>query len=207
MRTAAALALALIASLSSPSLAEDAMPTHGKKPEPTTTAAPPTNRLAGERSPYLKQHQHNPVDWRPWGPEAFAEAKSKDKPVFLSIGYAACHWCHVMAHQSFEDAAVARVMNEVFVCVKVDREERPDIDDVYMAACQMTTGSGGWPLTAFLLPDGRPFIVRTYLPPDAVVRTSRQIASMWTTDRARLEAMAEEIANAVRAHADDAGGA
>jgi uncharacterized protein YyaL (SSP411 family) len=200
MRTVMALAIVgLAAGTSSPSRAEDAMPT-GKKTEPTSPAQP-TNRLAGERSPYLRQHQHNPVDWRPWGAEAFAEAKAKGKPVFLSIGYAACHWCHVMAHESFESQDVAAAMNDVFVCVKVDREERPDIDDVYMAACQMTTGSGGWPLTAFLLPDGRPFLVRTFLRPDAVVQTSQQIARLWQTDRARLEAAAEEIANAVREHA------
>jgi uncharacterized protein len=199
MRTAAAIlgAAVLLALGARRTQAEDAMPTTGKHTEPTEH----TNRLAGERSPYLRQHQHNPVDWRPWGAEAFAEAKASQRPVFLSIGYAACHWCHVMAHESFESADVAAVMNDVFVCVKVDREERPDIDDVYMSACQMTTGSGGWPLTAFLLPDGRPFLVRTYLRPDNVVQTSRQIARLWQTDRARLEGAAEEIANAVREHA------
>src|SRR5438045_4190518 len=112
----------------------------------------PANRLARESSPYLRQHMHNPVDWYPWGPEAFERAKRERKPVFLSIGYAACHWCHVMEHESFEDETAAAALNAAFVCVKVDREERPDVDDVYMAAVQMTTGRGGWPMTCFLTP-------------------------------------------------------
>jgi uncharacterized protein len=124
------------------------------------------NRLAGETSPYLLQHAHNPVDWYPWGPEALARAKDEDKPIFLSIGYAACHWCHVMERESFEDAATAADLNRDFVAVKVDREERPDLDQVYMAAVQAMTGGGGWPMSVFLTPDGKPFYGGTYFPPE-----------------------------------------
>ncbi|HEY0528679.1 MAG TPA: thioredoxin domain-containing protein [Gemmatimonadaceae bacterium] len=124
------------------------------------------NRLAHETSPYLLQHADNPVDWYPWGPEALERAKNLDKPILLSVGYAACHWCHVMAHESFEDAETARLMNEKFVNIKVDREERPDIDGIYMQAVQAMTGHGGWPMTMFLLPDGSPFYGGTYFPPD-----------------------------------------
>ena len=122
------------------------------------------NRLADESSPYLQQHKDNPVDWYPWGDEAFARARDEDRPILLSVGYAACHWCHVMAHESFEDEATATLMNELFVNVKVDREERPDVDAVYMEAVQAMTGSGGWPMTVFLTPDGRPFYGGTYYP-------------------------------------------
>ena len=124
------------------------------------------NRLAGETSPYLRQHRENPVDWYPWGDEAFARARDEDKPVLLSVGYSACHWCHVMAHESFEDPAVAGVMNELFVNVKVDREERPDLDSIYMSAVQAMTGHGGWPMTVFLTPVGAPFYGGSYFPPD-----------------------------------------
>ena len=120
------------------------------------------NRLEDETSPYLLQHAENPVDWLPWGDEAFAAAKAQDKPVLLSIGYSACHWCHVMAHESFENPDTAALINEHFVPVKVDREERPDVDAVYMSAVQTMTGSGGWPLTVFLTPEGRPFYGGTY---------------------------------------------
>jgi uncharacterized protein YyaL (SSP411 family) len=122
------------------------------------------NRLSKEKSPYLLQHADNPVDWYPWGEEAFEKARQESKPVFLSIGYATCHWCHVMEHESFEDSEVAELMNEAFVCVKVDREERPDIDNIYMNVCQMLTGAGGWPLTIFLTPDKEPFFAGTYIP-------------------------------------------
>src|SRR5262245_55534351 len=125
------------------------------------------NRLAAETSPYLRQHADNPVEWWPWTTEAFVEARRLDKPVFVSIGYAACHWCHVMAHESFEDATTARLMNELFVNIKVDREERPDVDAVFMNAIQVQGEGGGWPLSAFCLPDGRPFFLGTYFPPDA----------------------------------------
>jgi uncharacterized protein YyaL (SSP411 family) len=129
-----------------------------------TGAARPTNRLAAETSPYLLQHQHNPVDWWPWGPEALTEAQRTNRPILLSIGYAACHWCHVMAHESFEDDETAAVMNELFVCIKVDREERPDIDQIYMSALQHLGEQGGWPLTMFLSSDGSPFWGGTYFP-------------------------------------------
>jgi uncharacterized protein len=124
------------------------------------------NRLADATSPYLLQHADNPVDWYPWGEEAFARARDEDRPILLSIGYAACHWCHVMEHESFEDEATARLMNELFVCIKVDREERPDVDAVYMDAVQALTGSGGWPLTVFLTPERQPFLGGTYFPPE-----------------------------------------
>src|SRR5688500_9725638 len=124
-----------------------------------------TNRLAREKSPYLLQHAHNPVDWYPWGPEAFEKAKRENRPVFLSIGYSTCHWCHIMERESFEDAEIAAFLNEHFVSIKVDREERPDVDAVYMEFVQASTGSGGWPLTAFLTPDGKPFFGGTYFPP------------------------------------------
>jgi uncharacterized protein YyaL (SSP411 family) len=124
------------------------------------------NRLASESSPYLKQHQFNPVDWYPWGPEALERARIEDKPILLSIGYSACHWCHVMERESFENDSIAALMNERFVNIKVDREERPDLDTIYMNAVQMLTGSGGWPLTVFLTPDGRPFYGGTYFPPE-----------------------------------------
>jgi len=132
--------------------------------ENTDTAA--TNHLAGESSPYLLQHAHNPVDWYPWGPEALQKARDEDRPILLSIGYAACHWCHVMAHESFEDVGIAALMNRHFVNIKVDREERPDLDDVYMRAVQMMTGHGGWPMTVFLTPDLEPFYGGTYFPPE-----------------------------------------
>ena len=194
MRAAAVLSLLVL--VATTARAEDPMtaPAAGARP-------PPENRLARERSPYLRQHAHNPVDWWPWGPAAFAEAKRLDRPVFLSIGYAACHWCHVMAHESFEDEAVAAVLDDTFVCVKVDREERPDVDDVYMAAVQLTTGHGGWPMSVFLFPDGRPFLARTYLRPNDLVEVSRRIGELWRSGRERLSAAADEIAHAVRAHA------
>src|SRR5687768_14970336 len=126
------------------------------------------NRLARETSPYLQQHAENPVDWYPWGDEALAEARRTGKPILLSVGYSACHWCHVMAHESFEDPAIARVMNELFVNVKVDREERPDIDQIYQAAqAMLTRRNGGWPLTMFLTPDQVPFFGGTYFPSSA----------------------------------------
>src|SRR4051812_36850847 len=123
------------------------------------------NHLASESSPYLLQHQNNPVDWFPWGPEAIARAKAENKPIFLSIGYAACHWCHVMEHESFENEPIARYLNEHFVSIKVDREERPDLDQIYMNAVQVLTGRGGWPMSVFLTPDLKPFYGGTYWPP------------------------------------------
>ena len=123
------------------------------------------NRLARETSPYLLQHAKNPVDWYPWGPEALERARREQKPILLSIGYAACHWCHVMERESFEDDAIAALMNEAFVCIKVDREERPDLDDIYMSATVAMSGSGGWPMTVFLTPEQQPFFAGTYFPP------------------------------------------
>jgi uncharacterized protein YyaL (SSP411 family) len=152
------------------------------------------NRLAGETSPYLLQHADNPVDWMPWGPDALARAKLLDRPIFLSIGYAACHWCHVMEHESFEDEATARYLNDHFVSIKVDREERPDLDQVYMAAVQAMTGGGGWPMSVFLTPEGRPFYGGTYFPgePRSGMPSFRQVlegvSRAWLTERAELEA-------------------
>src|SRR5690242_1529574 len=123
------------------------------------------NALAHETSPYLLQHKDNPVHWQAWGPEAFAAAKAESKPILLSIGYAACHWCHVMAHESFENPEIARLMNENFICIKVDREERPDLDQIYQNVAQAMTRSGGWPLTVFLTPELKPFFGGTYFPP------------------------------------------
>ena len=147
------------------------------------------NRLAEETSPYLRQHRDNPVDWYPWGDEAFARAREEDKPVLLSVGYAACHWCHVMAHESFEDVATAEVMNRLFVCIKVDREERPDIDAVYMEAVQSMSGHGGWPMTVWLTPDGQPFYGGTYYPKagraglPAFTQVCENLAAAWRDRR------------------------
>ena len=124
-----------------------------------------TNRLIDETSPYLLQHAHNPVDWYPWGEEALQRARSEDKPILLSIGYSACHWCHVMERESFENEQIAKLMNDNFINIKVDREERPDLDEIYMSAVQAMTGSGGWPMTMFLTPDLKPFHGGTYFPP------------------------------------------
>src|SRR5262245_16688409 len=125
------------------------------------------NRLASESSLYLRQHARNPVDWYPWGPDALVRAKREDKPIFLSVGYSACHWCHVMEHESFEDEATARLLNDHFVAIKVDREERPDLDAIYMAAVQtLNHGQGGWPMSVFLTPDLQPFFAGTYFPPE-----------------------------------------
>jgi hypothetical protein len=151
-----------------------------------------TNRLADETSPYLLQHAHNPVDWYPWGDEAFARARREDKPLLLSVGYSACHWCHVMERESFEDAAIARLMNEHFVNVKVDREERPDVDQIYMQAVQAMTGHGGWPMTVFLTPQGVPFYGGTYFPPvprhgmPAFPQLLEAIADAWRTRRSEV---------------------
>jgi uncharacterized protein len=141
------------------------------------------NRLANASSPYLEQHKDNPVDWWPWGPEAFEEAATRDVPLLISVGYAACHWCHVMAHESFEDPEVAAVVNKHFVAVKVDREERPDVDAVYMTATQAMTGQGGWPMTVFATPDGRPFFCGTYFPRPAFLRLLQSVETAWREQR------------------------
>ena len=157
------------------------------------------NRLANEASPYLRQHRHNPVDWYPWGPEAFAAAAERDRPVLLSVGYSSCHWCHVMAHESFEDPDTAAVMNELFVNVKVDREERPDVDAVYMDSVQALTGRGGWPMTVFLTPDGKPFYGGTYYPdrPRGGMASFRQVMAAvddaWRNRRSDVAAQASQL--------------
>ncbi|MFP4474714.1 MAG: thioredoxin domain-containing protein [Desulfatibacillaceae bacterium] len=162
------------------------------------------NRLATEKSPYLLQHAENPVDWFPWGEQAFAEARRLDRPVFLSVGYATCHWCHVMAHESFEDEEVAAMLNENFVAVKVDREERPDIDNVYMTVCQALTGRGGWPLSVFLTPDARPFFAGTYFPKRSrmgmpgFMDLLDQISGMWRDDRQRISRASRDITEALK---------
>lgn len=156
------------------------------------------NKLSSEKSPYLLQHKDNPVNWYPWSEEAFQKAKNEDKPIFLSIGYSTCHWCHVMAHESFEDDETAKLL-EAFVCIKVDREERPDIDAVYMDVCQKLTGSGGWPLTIFMTPDAKPFFAGTYFPKTSrygqpgLHDLLRQITHLWNTDRDELLVSGEQI--------------
>jgi uncharacterized protein YyaL (SSP411 family) len=156
------------------------------------------NRLAQSTSPYLLQHADNPVDWQEWGPEAFAQARRRDVPVLLSVGYAACHWCHVMAHESFEDEGVAKVVNENFVAVKVDREERPDVDAVYMNATTALTGHGGWPMTCVLTPDGNPFFAGTYFPRQQFLALLGNVARVWTEQRADVVASGAHIARQLR---------
>ena len=168
---------------------------------PTTTQ---TNRLAHEKSPYLLQHAHNPVQWYPWGEEAFAKARKENKPIFLSIGYSTCHWCHVMAHESFENEEVAAIMNREFVNIKVDREERPDVDRVYMTFVQATTGSGGWPMSVWLTPDLKPFVGGTYFPPEerygqpAFRKVLERIAIAWKEDQNKIVEQGNKIVEALR---------
>jgi hypothetical protein len=158
-----------------------------------------TNRLIHESSPYLRQHAHNPVDWYPWGPEALTLARQRDCPIFLSIGYSACHWCHVMEHESFQEESIARLLNEHFVCIKVDREERPDLDQIYMAAVQMISGSGGWPMSVFLTPEGKPFTGGTYFPPEdrygrpGFRRILDSLIALWRERRPQVEEAAEDL--------------
>jgi len=162
------------------------------------------NRLAREKSPYLLQHANNPVDWFPWGEEAFTKARQEEKPIFLSIGYSTCHWCHVMEHESFESAAIAAFLNENFVSIKVDREERPDVDQVYMTFVQATTGHGGWPMSVWLTPDLRPFVGGTYFPPTDMpgrpgfITVLRRIAELWKTERGQIEDKAHSLLAALR---------
>jgi hypothetical protein len=164
-----------------------------------------SNRLAKESSPYLLQHAHNPVDWYPWGEEALAKARSEDKPIFLSIGYSACHWCHVMERESFENDAIAELLNREFVAIKVDREERPDIDTIYMQAVQLMTGHGGWPMSMFLTPDGRPFYAGTYFPPSdrqgmpGFTRVLMHVADAYRSRRSDVEAASDEVQQAISA--------
>jgi len=170
------------------------------------------NYLIKEKSPYLLQHAHNPVDWHAWGPAAFKKAQKEDKPIFLSIGYSTCHWCHVMEAESFEDQQVAALLNATFVCIKVDREERPDIDDVYMTVCQMMTGSGGWPLSLFLTPDKKPFFAATYIPKESrfgrmgLLELIPKIDAAWRQRRAEVLDSAKEITAHLRTAATPAAG-
>src|SRR4029079_6308779 len=163
-----------------------------------------SNRLAAEKSPYLLQHADNPVDWRPWGDDAFADAKRESKPIFLSIGYSTCHWCHVMAHESFENAEIAAVINRDFIPIKVDREERPDVDRVYMTVVQAPTVYGGWPMSVWLTPELEPFYGGTYFPPQSrwnmpgFAEVLQSIARAWATDRLRVVQSAQTLVNEVR---------
>jgi len=165
---------------------------------------PKPNRLIREKSPYLLQHARNPVDWHPWSDEAFDRARAEDKPVFLSVGYSTCHWCHVMAHESFEDAEMARLMNEAFVCIKVDREERPDVDGIYMTVCQIMTGSGGWPLTVLMTPERKPFFAGTYIPKEnrhgriGMIELIQGVQRVWKTRRGDVLSSAEQVTLALK---------
>ena len=164
-----------------------------------------SNRLKDSSSPYLLQHAENPVDWFPWGEEAFRKAEAEDKPVFLSIGYSTCHWCHVMARESFSDPGVADLLNRFFIAVKVDREERPDVDQVYMSVCQAITGRGGWPLSVFMTPGKKPFFAGTYFPKQArmgmpgFLDILRTVADAWATQRPQLEESSRQITAAIAA--------
>ena len=166
--------------------------------------ARPPNRLAAERSPYLRQHAHNPVDWYPWGEAAFTRARAEQRPIFLSIGYSTCHWCHVMARESFENAAIAAQLNRDFVAVKVDREERPDVDRVYMTYVQAATGQGGWPMSVWLTPDLKPFYGGTYFPPEdrwgrpGLATLLEALAQAWSGEREKLLAEGERVTEALR---------
>ncbi|HMA52960.1 MAG TPA: DUF255 domain-containing protein, partial [Acidobacteriota bacterium] len=163
----------------------------------------PANRLASERSPYLLQHAHDPVDWYSWGEEAFDRARREDKPIFLSIGYSTCHWCHVMEQESFSDEETARLLNAEFVAIKVDREERPDLDQHYMTVCESLTGSGGWPLTIMMTPDRRPFFAGTYYPKErrwgrpGLLELLPAIGEAWRTKRPEILRSADEVSAAV----------
>jgi uncharacterized protein YyaL (SSP411 family) len=170
------------------------------------------NRLINEASPYLRQHAHNPVDWYSWGTEAFEKAQKENKPIFLSIGYSTCHWCHVMAHESFEHPEVARLMNEAFVSIKVDREERPDIDSVYMSACQVMTGGGGWPLSIIMTPHKRPFFAATYIPRESrfgligMLELIPRIRELWATRRGEALSFSSRIATVLQQTSQDTAG-
>lgn len=165
------------------------------------------NRLIHEKSPYLQQHAYNPVDWYPWGEEAFQKAVIEDKPIFLSIGYSTCHWCHVMEYESFEDEEVAKILNENFVSIKVDREERPDLDNIYMTVCQAMTGSGGWPLSIFLTPQKKPFFAGTYFPKTerfgnpGFINILKKISGLWKTDREKVVTSSEQVTNILQSMA------
>src|SRR3954462_3695671 len=177
-----------------------------------TEAPKYTNRLIHESSPYLLQHAHNPVDWYPWGDAAFEKARAENKPVLLSIGYSACHWCHVMERESFENEKIAALMNDLFVNIKVDREERPDIDEIYMNAVQMLTGRGGWPMTMFLTPERQPFYGGTYFPPEdrggmpGFPRILQSVAQAYRERPADVEKSVSQILEALKRMSQSPGG-
>ena len=157
-----------------------------------------SNHLQHETSPYLLQHADNPVEWYPWCAEAFQKAKAEDKPIFLSIGYSTCHWCHVMAHESFEDKNIADILNRYFVSIKVDKEERPDIDSIYMTVCQAFTGNGGWPTSIFMTPDQKPFFAGTYFDKNTFAEILLAVHEVWVKDRTPLLNQAERITAQLR---------
>ena len=212
---AALLIFALVIGVSTASCEEEGESLRTPLPDRETIAAlppdggPEFNRLIFESSPYLLQHARNPVDWRPWGPEAFAQAKAENKPVFLSVGYSTCHWCHVMEHESFENEEVAALMNELYICIKVDREERPDLDAIYMSATQLITQRGGWPNSVWLMPDGRPWFAGTYFPPEdgqgrpGFKTVLRKLNELWTLRRSDVEEQAGRLADAISQHGND----
>src|SRR3984885_5421800 len=171
-----------------------------------------SNRLIQEKSPYLQQHAQNPVDWYPWGDEAFEKSRRENKPIFLSIGYSTCHWCHVMEHESFENEAIAELMNRWFVSIKVDREERPDIDRIYMSYVQATTGGGGWPMSVWLTPDLKPFVGGTYFPPEnrygraGFPLVLQRVAEAWQNDREKVVESSENVMEQLRLQAGSVAG-
>ena len=173
----------------------------------TSNEEPYTNRLIHEKSPYLLQHAHNPVDWFPWGEEAFEKAKKENKPIFLSVGYSTCHWCHVMEDESFSKLEMAKIMNDHFISIKVDREERPDVDNIYMQVVTAMTGSGGWPMTVILTPDLKPFFGGTYFPSEdrwgspGLKTILNTVAEKWQKERAQILESSESITQAVRSQA------
>ena len=181
-----------------------ASPQRSSRDVGTTEEREHTNRLAHEKSPYLLQHAHNPVDWYPWGEEAFAKARHENKPIFLSVGYSTCHWCHVMEHESFENEEVAAIMNRDFVNIKVDREERPDVDRVYMTFVQATTGGGGWPMSVWLTPDLKPFVGGTYFPPEdrygqpGFKKVLEKVATAWKENHDKIVEQGGQIVAALR---------
>src|SRR4029077_11494387 len=179
----------------------------------TPSDAARSNRLIHETSPYLLQHASNPVDWHPWGPEALQAAKAQTRPILLLIGYSACHWCHVMERESFENEAIASLMNRHFICIKVDREERPDLDEIYMqATVTLNQGQGGWPMTVFLTPDQEPFFAGTYFPPEdrwgrpGFSTVLKHIAELWENDRDSVKAQGASLAEYLRQSAQAAPG-
>ena len=196
--------ITFLCSTSQSVVAEQGNQRKGKKEMSTEIHTQQANHLIHEKSPYLQQHVYNPVDWYPWGDEALAKAKQEDKPIFLSIGYSTCHWCHVMAHESFENQEIADYLNQYFVCIKVDREERPGLDQIYMAATQAMIGSGGWPMSLFLFPDTKPFYAGTYFPPSGAygrpgfMEILQAIRRAWETDRKSLSLSAEQVTAHIR---------